>query len=46
MAVRFYTFSGLGQEAIYRHLDAYEPGDYAFETERTVIAEGRGGYVF
>ncbi len=46
VAVRFYTFSGLGQETIYRHLDAHEPGGYAFETERTVIAEGRGGYVF
>lgn len=46
VVVRFYTYSGLGREAIYRHLDTYEPGSYAFETERTIIAEGRGGYVF
>ena len=46
VVVRFYTYSGLGQEAIHKHLDAYEPGCYAFETERAVIAEGQEGYVF
>lgn len=44
--VRFFTYSGLGQEAIYRHLDTYEPGSYTFETERTIIARGREGYLF
>lgn len=46
VVVRFYTYSGHDREAIYRHVDSYEPGCYAFETERAVIAEGQGGFVF
>lgn len=44
--VTFFTFSGLGQEAIYRHTDTYKPGSYRLETERKQIATGPGGYVF
>ena len=44
--VTFYTFSQLGQEAIYRHSDTYKPGSYRFKTERTEIATGPGGVVF
>ena len=44
--VAFYTYSGLGSEAIYRHLDTYKPGQYRFKSDRKVIAEGERGYVF
>ena len=42
----FFTFSGLGQEAIYRHTDTYKPDTYRFQSEREEIATGPGGYVF
>jgi len=44
--VTFCTYSGLGQEAVYRHLDSYKPGSYRFETERAQMATGPGGYQF
>jgi hypothetical protein len=40
------TFSGLGQEAIYRYTDTYTPGTYRFKSDRKQIAIGPGGYVF
>jgi hypothetical protein len=44
--VTFFTFSGLGEEAIYRHSDTYKPGAYRFKSDRQQIATRRGGYVF
>ncbi len=44
--VKFFTHSGLGQEAIYRHTDTYQPGSYRFKSDRKQIAIGPGGYVF
>jgi hypothetical protein len=44
--VRFYTYSELGQETIYRHTDTYQPGSYRFETESLEIGTGPGGVVF
>jgi hypothetical protein len=40
------THSALGREAIYRHVDTYKLGSYSLTSERTVVAEGPGGYVF
>jgi len=44
--VQFFTFSELGEQAIYRHRDTYnkETGDY--KTETVVIATGAGGFIF
>jgi hypothetical protein len=44
--VKFFTHSGLGQEAVYRHTDTYKLGTYRFKSERKQIATGPGGYVF
>jgi hypothetical protein len=44
--VTFLTFSGLGQEAIYRHTDVYSVGNYQFEADRQGVARGVGGFVF
>lgn len=46
VTVTFYTHSALGQETIYRHIDAYEQGSYLFKSEKKVVARGPGGYVF
>ena len=46
VTVTFFTYSGLGEEAIYRHIDTYKPGAYRFESDRQQIATGRGGFVF
>jgi hypothetical protein len=46
ITVTFYTFSGLGQEAIYRHKDSYCNGSYCFKSRRKKVATGPGGYVF
>ena len=46
VVVTFYTYSGLGTEAIYRHCDTYGEGEYRFGSERQVVAEGPGGFVF
>jgi hypothetical protein len=45
VTVTFLTFSGLGQEAIYRHTDTYL-GSYKFEADRQELARGAGGFVF
>ena len=45
--VTFFTNTGLGEEALYRHMDKYQRGTYRAEKmQGTVIAKGRGGYVF
>jgi hypothetical protein len=45
--VTFHTFSGLGEEAILRHVDVFTPGRYSFRQEEPVaIATGPVGYVF
>jgi hypothetical protein len=44
--VRFYSFSGLGQEVIYEHLDRYSQGNYVPERSVTEVAHGAGGYIF
>ena len=44
--VTFYSFSRLGTEAIYRHVDTFQAGKYSFKTKEVTIAEGGGGYVF
>lgn len=38
--VKFYTYSALGKEGIYEHIDEYRPGEYRFTTERKKIADG------
>lgn len=43
--VTFYTYSGLGQEAIWEHVDTYRPGAYRFEADKTQVSTGPGGYV-
>jgi len=43
--VEFFTYSGLGREAIYRHRDTYSEG-YQFVATAQPVAEGPGGYVF
>ena len=44
--VTFYTFSGLGVEAIYCNLDEYKPGLYVPRSNNKPIAEGPRGYIF
>jgi hypothetical protein len=44
--VRFFSYTGLGQERIVRHLDTYHPGKYSFDTEEAVIARGPSGFCF
>jgi hypothetical protein len=46
LKVTFITYSGLGQETIYRHIDEYKSGTYRFKSVTKPIATGRGGYVF
>ena len=46
VTVEFYTYSGLDRQAIYHHMDTYKPDQYQFKSDRKVIAEGPGGYVF
>ncbi|MHC4201873.1 MAG: hypothetical protein ACYSU0_17940 [Planctomycetota bacterium] len=43
---RFYTYSGVGRQSIFRHVDTFESEGYSFYTEREAIAEGPGGFVF
>ena len=42
----FYSYSGLGQDIIYRHVDTYSTGSYCLETEKTVISRGPAGFRF
>lgn len=44
--VIFYTYSGLNEEAVCRHVDTYKRGSYVFTTEETIVAKGQGGYYF
>ncbi len=46
VTVTFYTYSGLGREAIYRHVDTFAVGRYTFVAQETCIAQGQGGYLF
>jgi len=46
VTVTFYTHSALDCEAIYRHQDTYKPSQYCFKSDRKVIAEGPGGFIF
>jgi hypothetical protein len=46
VTVVFHTFSDLGRETIYRHVDRYKAGSYCFRSELLVLAEGPGGCVF
>jgi hypothetical protein len=46
VTVTFFTFSGLGREAIHQFNDRFLRGSYTFESERKEIATGPGGYVF
>jgi len=43
--VTFYTYSELGQQAIYLHRDTYKRG-YEFESKQEIIGTGSGGYIF
>jgi len=44
--VTFYSFSGLGTEAIYCHVDTFQTGKVSFKTKEVIIAKGGMGYVF
>ncbi|WP_280768037.1 hypothetical protein [Salipaludibacillus daqingensis] len=44
--VQFYTYSELGEQAIYRHRDRFNKKTGDFKTETVVIAKGAGGFVF
>lgn len=44
--ITLHTYSGYGQEGIYRSVDRYGRGSYVPETEVTKIAEGASGYCF
>ena len=46
MTVAFFTFSGLGQQAIYRHTDIFQRGNYLAATQTAEIAAGPRGYWF
>jgi hypothetical protein len=45
VVVSFHTFSGLGQQCIYHHVDRYRRGTYRFDSTTDVIAVGPMGYV-
>jgi hypothetical protein len=44
--VVFYTYSGCGQQGVYRHEDEYHVGSYHYKEKQSVLAQGPGGYVF
>ncbi len=44
--VSFYSYSGLGYERIYKHIDLYNSGNYVFSSDSDIIASGQGGYIF
>lgn len=46
VTVTFYTWTALYEEAVYRHIDTYEPGSYCSKTEYTKIAAGPWGIVW
>ena len=45
-SVTFFTYSGLGQNTVYRHEDTFRRGSYCFTSSRKTIATGGGGYIF
>ena len=45
VTVTFHTYSGLVNQAIYRHLDTYTPGSYRHSSLTKTLAEGPRGYV-
>lgn len=46
ITVKFYTFSGLVQQAIYCYTDTYKINNYKFEYNVKIVAEGPGGFIF
>lgn len=42
----FYTYSGYGQDGIYRNTDIYAPGQYKFKCGNKQIAVGPSSYIF
>lgn len=46
ISISFLTYSGHDREAIYQTTDSYQAGSYVFESKRTFVAEGLGGYIF
>jgi hypothetical protein len=46
VTVVFYTYSGLGNHRIYRHVDEYRIGSYYPQRERVEIAKRAGGFLF
>lgn len=44
VTVTFYTYCGRMREGIYRHVDQFKSGSYAFTSKDEKIAEGMGGY--
>ena len=44
VTVTLHTYSGHGQQTIYRHVDTYKPGSYSFQSERKEISKGPLGY--
>ena len=46
ITVAFVTYTRLGSEIIYRHVDDYRAGDYRPKTNRQMLARGTAGFVF
>jgi hypothetical protein len=46
VSVVFYTYSGLGKEAVYRHTDTYRAGKYRPKIQQKRLGEGPSGYAF
>lgn len=46
VTVTFYTYSAIGKEGVYRHVDIYRPGKYRAKTEEKKIAEGPNEVAF
>ena len=46
ITVIFYTYCGLGTQALIRHVDTYKPGSYVSQQHEQVIANGPAGYVW
>jgi len=46
VTVRFYSYSRLGTERVFRHLDSFVYGNYRFDQESVETARGPAGFVF
>jgi hypothetical protein len=46
VTVRFYSYSGLGEQRVVRHRDTFRTGSYGFDTDEAVIARGPVGCIF